>query len=179
MVETLRRSVGIALCRWMFRSEKSPVTPFTQAVSSARHALLIMPLPQFDLHRITPVIDVLRKKFQDKHITVVTPLHSVELMHLLPQGRFIRLEETEVSQVYLPRPGFLQRLPRADYDIAVDLNLDFFLPSGYICKKSNARIRVGFEGKNSDMFYNFVIHTSTAQAHTRPYEKLAACLSMF
>lgn len=179
MVESLRKSVGISLSRWTFRSEKAPVTPFTGAVANAHNALLIMPLPQFDLHLIAPVIDVLRKRFHEKHITVVTPLHSVELMHLLPQGRFIRLEDVEISPLFLPRPSFLKRLPRSDYDLAVDLNLDFFLPSGYICKKSNARVRVGFGGKHSELFYNFLIHASTAPGRRKPYERMAACLSMF
>ncbi len=179
MVESLRRSAGLGLSRWMFRAEQSPVTPFTGAVSKAHHALMVMPLPEFDLHLITPVIDVMRKRFHDKHITVVTPLHSVELMHLLPQGRFIRIEEIEISPLYLPRPTFLKRLPRSDYDLAVDLNLDFFLPSGYICRKCNARVRVGFGGKHSELFYNFLIHTSGAQSRKRTYERMAACLSMF
>jgi ADP-heptose:LPS heptosyltransferase len=179
MVESLRKSAGMRLSRWTFRADKDQVTPFTSAVTGARNALMILPLPQFDLHLITPVIDVMRKRFHDKHITVVTPLHSVELMHLLPQGRFIRIEDVEVTPLYLPRPSFLKRLPRSDYDLAVDLNLDFFLPSGYICKKSNARIRVGFGGKNSDLFYNFLIHASLAPGRKKPYERMAACLSMF
>ncbi len=179
MVESLRRSAGMGLSRWTFRSEKAPVTPFTGAVSNAHHALLVMPLPEFDLHLITPVIDVLRKRFHDKHITVVTPLHSVELMHLLPQGRFIRIEETEVSPLYLPRPAFLKRLPRTDYDLAVDLNLDFLLPSGYICMKCNARVRAGFGVRHAELFYNFLVHTQGTQSRKRTYERMAACLSMF
>ena len=179
MLDSFRRTAGIALCRWHFRSEKPQVTLFSGAVSGARHAILIMPLPEFDLHVITPVIEVLHKKFLDKHITVVTPLHSVELMRLLPQGRFIRIEPADVSAFHIPGSSILTRLPRSDYDLAIDLNLDFLLPSGYICRNSGARIRVGFDVKHSDLFYNFVVQATTAHGRRRAYERLAACLSMF
>jgi ADP-heptose:LPS heptosyltransferase len=179
MLETLRQSAGIGLCRWQFRSQKGEITRFSGAVSHAQHTLVIMPLPEFNLHQVSPVIEVLHTMFHERHVTVVTPLHSVELMRMLPQGRFIRIEPAEISLFYLPASSMQNRLPRKDYDLAIDLNLDFLLPSGYICRKSGARIRMGFEVKHAELFSNFVVQTTPAHDRKRAYERLATCLSMF
>jgi hypothetical protein len=64
------------------------------------------------------------------------------------------------------------------YDVAVDLNLDFLLPSGYICKASTARIRVGFARPGADLFYNFQVKFE-ASSTAAMYDRLASCLKMF
>ncbi len=178
MLEPLRRVIGITLARWHFRRRPDEPVSFTRAVTDARHALLILPLGGLELPPLAPVLEVLRQKFQDKHITVVTAMHSVELMRTLPQGRFIRIDPLDISPFFLPRAVMLQRMPRPSYDLAIDLNLDFKLPSGYICRESNARVRVGFTGEQSDLFYNFLIQTSAVPGKQR-YRQLAAYLEMF
>lgn len=173
------RSIGLALSRAHFHRQKPEQITFTRSVSDARHALLILPMHSLELVPLATVIDLLRRKFQDKHITVITPMHSVELMRLLPHGRFVRLEPGDVNRFYLPRKEMIHRMPRAQYDLAIDLNLDFVLPSGYICRESNAHVRVGIAGKHSDLFYNFLIQTATGQPGTQVYDRLATCLAMF
>ncbi len=178
MLESVRRVIGLTVARWHFRRRAEEPLSFTHAVTEARHALLVLPLQSLELVPIAPVLEVLREKFQDKHITVVTAMHSVELMHLLPQGRFVRIDPTEISPFFLPRRSMLQRMPRPAYDLAIDLNLDFKLPSGYICRESNARVRLGFAGEQSDLFYNFLIQTTAVPGKQR-YKQLAAYLEMF
>ncbi len=178
MLEPLRRAIGLALARWHFRRRTEEPISFTRAITEARHALVVLPLGTLELPPLVPVLEVLREKFQDKHITVVTVMHSVELMRTLPQGRFVRLDPTELSPFFLPRASMLQRMPRPAYDLAIDLNLDFKLPSGYICRESNARVRVGFAGEQSDLFYNFQFQTTAVPGKQR-YQQLAAYLEMF
>jgi hypothetical protein len=106
-------------------------------------------------------------------------MHSVELMHLLPQGKFIRIEESDISPFFIPKPGMMQRMPRSEYDLAIDLNLDFVLPSGYICRESKAKIRIGFASDRSELFYNFVLRLPPVGGRHQIYERLTACLAMF
>lgn len=179
MVDNLRKSIGLGIARLHFRKHKAEQVLFTHSISDARNALLVMPFQQLDLPPIASVIELLRNKFQEKHITVITPMHSVELMRLLPQGRFVKVDPWEVSAFYLPRGEMMQRMPRTEYDLAIDLNLDFVLPSGYICRESNARIRVGFAGKRADLFYNFLVQTRPDRGGREAYERLASCLAMF
>lgn len=179
MLEQFRRTLGLTFARWRFGGRGEEQVSFTRSVSDARHALLILPFERLDLVPIAPVLEVLRRKFQDKHITVITPMHSVDLMRSLPQGRFVRVEEKEISPFFLPRASMMQRMPRTEYDLAIDLNLDFKIPSGYICRASNARVRVGFAGTQSEVFYNFLIQTTPAPGKREVYKRLAACLDMF
>ena len=179
-VERFRRAAGLAWARWQYRRRRLEPVSFTHAVSEARHALLILPFNSTELPPLAPVLETLRRKFQDKHITVVTTLPSVELMRMLPQGRFVRIEPSEITPLYAPRAGMMQRMPRPAYDLAIDLNLDFILPSGYICRESNARVRIGCAGRQSDLFYNLLIqtHPDPGRPHAA-YERLAGCLEMF
>jgi ADP-heptose:LPS heptosyltransferase len=179
MLEELRRNIGYLIARLHFGAADGDPVSFTRSVSDARHALLVLPFEPLDLAVIAPVLDTLRQKFHDRHITVVTTMHSVELMRSLPQGRFVRIDQAEITPFFLPRAKMLQRMPRPDYDLAIDLNLDFKLPSGYICRASKARVRIGFAGSQSDVFYNFQVQTTPVPGRRQLYERFAACLEMF
>lgn len=178
MLENLRRSMGLRLARWQFRKVPNEIVTFTDALSSAQRILLIMPLQGMQLLRVVMVIDLVRNKFKGENITVVTAEHSVELMNLLPHSRFIRIAPSDLTRLFLPRREVFQGIKGA-YDVAIDLNLDFVLPSGYICKASRARVRIGFTMEGADAFYNFQVNTNPGQKREKVYDRLAACLQMF
>ena len=65
------------------------------------------------------------------------------------------------------------------FDAAIDLNLDFNLPSGYIGKECNARVRAGFAGPYADLFYNLQVRIDPSAGRERAYERFVQCLKMF
>ena len=177
--ESLRRSIGMGVTRFHFRKRRDEMITFSRSVSDARQALLIMPMQRAEPLPVVNVIDLLRRRFPDRGLTVVTWGPSLELMQMLPHSQFVRILDTEITPFYLPRRETIQRIEKTNYDVAIDLNLDLVLPSGYICRESNARIRIGFAGKQSDLFYNFQIRSDPATRRHDVYDRLAACLEMF
>jgi hypothetical protein len=79
----------------------------------------------------------------------------------------------------LPTKAILQRIFTKEFDVAVDLNLDFVLHTAYICKASRAKVRVGFSSQVSDVFYNIILNLNKQRTPQALYDKFAECLSMF
>ncbi len=179
MLERVRASIGIQASRFHFRKAREKVISFTGSISSARNALLIMPLRSREILPTVMVLNFLRKQFREENITVVTPEKNVEVMRILPRSTFIRLLASEVTMFYLPRKSVLARITKKHFDLAIDLNLDFVLPSAYICRETSARVRVGFAGKAADTFYNFQIQPDPGLNRHLIYDRLAQCLQMF
>ncbi|MCK5573254.1 MAG: hypothetical protein KAJ12_10855, partial [Bacteroidetes bacterium] len=98
---------------------------------------------------------------------------------LLPRSTVLRMVKDDIGFFFLPKKPFLDRLTIHDFDLAIDLNLDLVLPSGYICKESKARVRVGFSRHQSDVFYNFAIQPNPVLNRQEIYERLVQCLQMF
>jgi hypothetical protein len=177
--ERLRRSIGMGVTRFRFRKHHDEIISFGRSLSDARRALLIMPMQRVEPLPVVSVIDLLKRRFTERELTVVTWGPSLELMQMLPHSQFVRILDTEITHFYLPSRGTLQRIGNTTYDVAIDLNLDLVLPSGYICRESKARVRIGFARKQSDLFYNFQIRSDPAAGRRDVYDRLAACLEMF
>jgi ADP-heptose:LPS heptosyltransferase len=179
MLERPRTSLGMVGARFHFRRSREGILSFVDTLSSASSILLIMPLDGSPLYPVAPVLTMLRRRKSDEQITVVVASHSTEAFGALDRSPFIRILPGEINLFFLPRRDVLSRIQCKQYDLAIDLNLDFHLPSGYICRESKARIRVGFSGRHSDLFYNFQVQTSYAESRTLRYERFAHCLEMF
>jgi ADP-heptose:LPS heptosyltransferase len=165
--------------RFHFRRSREESLSFVDALSSASQILLVMPLDGSPLYPVAPVITMLRTHKREDQITVVIGAHSTDAFAALEQSPIIRILPEEIGFFFLPRKNVLSRIRQKQYDLVIDLNLDFLLPSGYICRESNARIRAGFAHAHADLFYNFQIQTSRGESRSQRYEQFAHCLEMF
>lgn len=177
--ESLRHSVGIQLARWHFKNSRDEMLSFTTAVSGAERVLLVMPITSEDLSPTVHVIEMVKSRFKGENITVVFGASGIEAVRLLPRSQFLHLLQPQVSPFFIPRPDFIKSLNQRRYDLAIDLNLDFVLPSGYICKASGAKVRIGFCHSNADIFYNFQIKPDLTLARKAIYDRLVQCLRRF
>jgi hypothetical protein len=177
MLNAFRRSLGYHLARWQFRKEQNDVMSFTDALSSGHSVLLILPLtPQTGA--TGPLLEWIRTRYGGKRLTIVAAGPDNSAVPLFPRSEVIRIPDEEVTRFYHPSTSVLESVRSRTYDVAIDLNLDFLLPSGYICRASNARFRVGFTRPGADLFYNFQVTGNGAEG-TALYDRLAACLKMF
>jgi ADP-heptose:LPS heptosyltransferase len=179
MFEGLRRTIGLQIARFTFRDTKENIVSFTDAVSGAHQVLLIMPFNHFEFLPTVRVIETMKKRIREEHITVITDELGVEAVRLLPRSQFIRVVVSDLNTFFLPHPSIIRRVKEKAYDLAVDLNLDLVLPSAYICKASNARVRIGFARKRAEEFYNFQIQPDLTLGKQLIYDRLAQCLQMF
>jgi hypothetical protein len=177
MLESLRRFCGVQLSRWHFRQMHNDVISFSESMSTGGHALLILPLtpgPQSP----ASVIDLVRTRFTEERLTIVTEEHDAGAGALLPRSTIIRIRTSQIDWLFHPSREVMKNVVMRKYDIAIDLNLDSLLPSAYICKGSNARVRIGCSRKGGEYFYNFLMQPDISRGGSL-YDRLAACLKMF
>jgi ADP-heptose:LPS heptosyltransferase len=138
-----------------------------------------MPLDRRELLSAINMIEMLKHKFHEENITIIGDERGVETIRLMPRSHFVQIREEDVNTFYHPRPEFLSRVKDKKFDLAIDLNLDLVLPSAYICRESNAKVRVGFTGPSSDTFFNFQIQPDPSLSRKDIYDRAAKCLYMF
>lgn len=179
MVHTTRRWLGYWVAQFHFHRERSPVVAFTTAVSSAQSVLVVLPYDRQPSAPVQAFVDLLRERFQPENITVVLNEQQHEISRLLPRSHVLRITEADLTPLFLPRASAVQELRTRSHDIAIDLNLDFVIPSGYICRESGSRVRIGFARPRADLFFNFQVQRNSSLPRERVYERLAQCLQMF
>lgn len=177
MFESARRSIGYYLARLKFRGTPDKAMSFTGALTAGKRVLLVLPLVP-TRQSTGAVIELVRTRYGDDHITVVADALDNGITALMPHSEILRISGQQVTRFFHPPAALLQRLSGRSYDIAIDLNLDFLLPSGYICRASGARVRVGFTQPGADLFYNLQVQTGNARG-PGVYDRLASCLKMF
>lgn len=179
MLTQLRHSVGLLAARYRFRRSPEEVISFTSAVSSSRTVLVILPFNTQEIQSTTLVIEFLKNRFRGENITLVSGSHSVDIIRALPRSQFLHIVPGDIDSFFLPRKELLLRIRTRPCELAIDLNLDFLLPSGYICRASGARVRVGFTRRRAEVFYNFLIRPDPTLARKLIYDRLANCLDKF
>ncbi len=177
MLDSLRRSLGITMSRWHFRRLRNDVISFTDVITTGQRALLILPLTP-TAQSPAPVIDLVRTRYAEQHLTIVAEEHDTGASVLLPHSTVVRVSPEGVDWMFRPSREVMRKVAGSSYDIAIDLNLDSLLPSAYICRGSNARVRVGFAREGAEHFYNFLMQPGATKSGA-VYDKLAACLKMF
>ena len=178
-IQQLRLWVGDRIARFTFRAMRDDIIAFTDAVSSARSVLVVMPL---DAGRTAPpqsVLDYLHRTYAEGSVTVVTHEADLGLTRRLPRCTVIRMVHEDITPLMLPRKAFLERVLTKPFDLALDLNLDFLLPSAYICKASRARVRVGFVRAYAEGYYNFTVKANPSLRREEVYGRLTRYLQMF
>lgn len=179
MLEPLRRSLGMRVAKFRFRKQREKVQSFTRLLPSAGTALVIMPLASGPDGDHANVLALFRKHFAPENLTILTAAPRDRMERLLPRSRVITIAQDETSFLYLPRQVVLDRVHARRYDLAVDLNLDFMLPSAYICRESDARVRVGRSGQHADTFFNLQVRLDPSPEKGDAYGRLVQCLQMF
>ena len=171
--------MGYQAARFHFRKSRDPVLAFSTSVSSARRLLLVLPFDRLPLPPAQMLVGFLSATFAQENITVVTGEQHFAFSRLLPRAHVERLTPADCTVLFLPRAARMQEIFSRTFDLAIDLNLDFLLPSGYICRASNAPVRAGFARPGADLFFNFQVQQSASTAREQAFDRLARCLQMF
>lgn len=175
----LRIRAGHLLARFRFRKTKDSMISFSEKMTTAQSVMMVLPLAGNDPGLYQSVTGFLARRFQGQDITIIATDHAVEVMRLLPRSTIIHFRQDELNAVYLPKAELLERFTRRSPDVVIDLNLDFLLPSAYICKATGATIRIGFSRQFADGYYNFLIRPDRTLARKMNYDRLTDFLQRF
>jgi hypothetical protein len=154
MFEGFRYNIGKAYARYKFRAHNGEQIQFTGALSTARRVLLLLPENMATTAGVEVVLHHILQRYSPHHVTIVKRHGIMESAKPYPRARVVTFGAQDLTRWFLPRNELLQTVKKSTFDVAMDLNLDDALPSAFLCRSSDARIRIGFEKEDADTFYN-------------------------
>jgi hypothetical protein len=178
MLESFRATIGLSYSRLHFRHNHDRVMNFTDVLTRSRRALVIFPESSIDGESASAFLRYLLRKFSSERMMVVIRDDQLFAMASAPQLKTLTYSGRDINKWFVPRRELLQRMEGNTFDVALDLNLNFSLTSAFLCKASNAPLRISFVKKNSDQFYNFQVKTK-GNNNKYSYRSLLKCLDMF
>jgi ADP-heptose:LPS heptosyltransferase len=179
MLESWRLRLGTWYARFHFRRAGDPVVHFTQAVSESRRAIVLLPESVSELLSTGSVLGFLEDRFHTSKVVLVV---KKELVSHVPEHRGFNLftyGPEELNRWFVPRPELLRKMKKSTFDLALDLNQGFALPSSFLCRASQAPLRIGFVKPYADDFYNFQVRTTQVKDPSQAYSTLLKCIEMF
>lgn len=179
MFDNLRKSLGLWYARWQFRKEHDAPQQFTDFVRRARNILIVLPSGYDNALVAGNTLKKVFDRLENAHLTILTTGIRATALSDMGRSEVVRLDDVDITKLFLPRRTVLHRLLGRTYDMAIDLNLDFVLHAAYICKASRASVRVGIKHQNSEHFYNIQLNLSKRTSPAMLYEKFAQFLEMF
>jgi hypothetical protein len=178
MMTTLQETAGLLLSHVRWRGASQPVS-FTRSLSGASNVLVALPPNRADETAARPVLRLLQERVGEERMTIVVLHQAVETTRMFPRARYLQMFAPELTGLRIPRQHVIESVKRGQFDLAVDLCLDFVLPPAYIVRASGARVRIGIPKRGADLFYNFLVHPGPSQSRAGTYERVVHSLEMF
>jgi hypothetical protein len=179
MLDSVKRWLGILVARYQFRMVRDPILSIRSALASAQSALVVLPFDHNLMPRLQEITESLKARFAQENITIIAAEHHYDIGRMLPRSMVVRVPERDLTALFLPGKELIASVAARHHDLAIDLNLDFLMPSGYICRASGARIRLGYDRAGAEHFYNTIIKRTPGIGRERAYQKLADFLRSF
>ncbi len=179
MFDGIRLKVGLMYTRFHFRKVKDPVIRFTESVSRARRALVVLPDAPRDIASVQWIVRALAERFAEGTMTVIVRSDLTTWVKGDGHYQVMTYDRKDITAWFVPRQGLLGRMKRSTFDVALDLNTSFVLPGAFLCRESKAPLRVSFAKSYADEFYNLQVQTKSLNSLALAYRNLLHCLEMF
>jgi ADP-heptose:LPS heptosyltransferase len=179
MLEKTRMNVGVVIARFHFRKTRDPIVQFTNAISRARKALILWPESASEAPYVQSILRSLSQRLGASALHVLVRKDLAKFVSGSPTGQVMMYDKDDVNTWFFPRKGLLQKVKKSTFDVVVDLNVHFALPSAVLCKETHAPLRVSFGKPHADVFYNLQIQTGETVSTINAYKHLLRYLEMF
>ncbi len=179
MFEVLRTKIGLQYARLRLSYHSDRAFRFTEALEHSQRALILFPETPIEPEATSSLIRYLLHRFSYERLTLF--IREDLLFHLAPAPpvKTFLYTNDDISRYFIPRRRLQSKLLLNTFDVVIDLNLGLHLPSAYLCKTSNAPLRIGFVKPYSDHFYNLQIQAHGATSAVTTYRNFLKCLDMF
>jgi hypothetical protein len=152
---------------------------FTDALTRSRRALVIFPETLLDGESVSVFLRYLLRKFSTEGMMVIIRDDQLFAMATAPPLKTLTYSASDINKWFVPRRELLQKMESSNFDVALDLNVNLSLTCAFLCKASNAPLRISFLKKDGDQFYNFQVKTKGTASTKYSYRSLLKCLDMF
>jgi len=179
MFENLRLRIGTSYARLHFRTAGDPIVRFIEAITVAKQPIVFLP----EFPEEASAIEMILKFFSHRfHASKVTLVARKDVLSRLPDHRsfsLVTFSADELNMLYLPNSHLLRKVKKSTFDVAFDLNIRVALPSSFLCRASQAPLRIGFVKPDADIFYNFQVQIGPSHNSSQAYSQLLKCIEMF
>ncbi|MBN2013389.1 hypothetical protein JW960_28925 [candidate division KSB1 bacterium] len=148
------------------------IISFMDTIVDARHIMVIMPEKLEDFGIARNYLSVLKRNFPKARITVVLKEQYQNLIDQSHRFGTIFVASSSRNVLGLPKKELIQKISSFKSDIAIDLNHTFQFFSTYLCLKSGAKLRIGLEDSERDVYYNFCFRTQQNEKLDNKYRKM-------
>jgi len=149
---------------------------FSSLLEKSYSFLVMMPEEEVDFHHAVFVLEYLKSK--SKHATIMTKDYRVSLINQNLRQGLIEFEIRDISKIKLPVKKLISKLREKNFDVVLDLNRKENLFYSYAVSQIKSKIKISFEKKGSDKFYNFQVSCKNKEPE-EAYKYLVNCLQMF
>jgi len=148
---------------------------FNDTLKKSETAVLFMPRMSMEFYLARSVVESFTKFFR-RLVLVVT-----DNMRELATSRVEAIVISQENETWLKLPSrdLIFRLRRENFDVAFDLNFSDDIFMSYLCRRSDAKISVGFSKPNCDSFYDMQIRMPANGDLKKAYWILTNTIKMF
>ncbi|HUI29870.1 MAG TPA: hypothetical protein VLX91_06605 [Candidatus Acidoferrales bacterium] len=148
---------------------------FNDAIKMAQTAVFLMPRLNMEFYLARSVVESLLRYFRRVVLVVTDNMRELATY----RSEVIVVSHADANWLKLPSRDLIARLRQYKFDIAFDLNFSSDIFMSYLCRKSEAKMSVGFVKENCDCFYDMQIKTPRSGDMKRAYEVVARIIKMF
>lgn len=151
----------------------------------SRIATALVMMPERREH-FSPAVDVLgrlREQFPQTtfYLLANEALVKEQAPHLADDDRLLLIycNEEHLGFGGLPKDVLQEAIRTRHFDLLIDLNDDFNFTAAYLCRSSNAKLRICLQHPNRDPFYNFQVRAHADESLDHKYQTLMKYISVF
>lgn len=148
---------------------------FNDTIKSSQTALFLMPKMSMEFYLARSVVESSLRYF--RRVVLVVSENMRELATY--RSEVIVVSKEDESWLKLPTRDLVTRLRDQNFDIAFDLSFSNDIFMSYLCRRSEAKVSVGFVKENSDHFYDMQVRIPQSGDMKRAYEILSRTFKMF
>ena len=155
----IKRKAALLMCRilpGLKPRENETINPWN-ILRSSKSALICAPFDRDEFRQAVVALNKLSAKLTDSKITIIAAEDCLDSGTAIVHNSIIPISEKDMGFLKIPRKAFINSLKDLGQDTAIDLNPAGTLLSAIICAVSGAKVRIGFYGKGSERFFNFMI----------------------
>ncbi len=159
--------------------KKQGVVDFGSALASAKSLLIIMPDNPDHFGFAKNVISEIENDFTTANLVLLARENYKDLLETNPSHGTIFVTTENINQLGLPKKNLQHRVLATDFDIVIDLNFDFHPLSTYLCKISQAPVKICLFNRDREPFYNFSFRTTSDKKLEEKYKGLTKQLGVW
>jgi hypothetical protein len=151
------------------------VISFNDAVKSSQTAIFFMPRMGAEFYVARSVVESFLRYF--RRVVLVVTENMRELATY--RSEVVVVSQADETWLKLPSRDLVGRIRQHNPDIAFDLSYSNDIFMSFLCRKSEAKITIGFAKEGCDYFYDMQIRVPKSADLKKAYDILSRTIKMF